>query len=163
MTSNDCALVADRFIRISSRTSSRSRLEIRPERRTSSSSRFRERSRPWLALAAFVAKPLKYTDDNHQSLFNSASMGWNATGCSCCVTIEDCRCSILNRHLPDGTATQTLRMLDETSLRLTDGVEHDVPCETGNISDKFAGPQNRGHVLGCGEKTRGRFSAIWQQ
>lgn len=59
ITSRDCALVAERFIRISSRISSRSRREIRPERRTSSSRRFSDRSNPWPELAADVANPLK--------------------------------------------------------------------------------------------------------
>lgn len=56
MTSNDWELVADWWSRISSRTSSRSRREMRPVRRTSWSKRFSDLSKPWSELSGTAAE-----------------------------------------------------------------------------------------------------------
>lgn len=158
MTSSDCALVAERFIRISSSTSSRSRLEIRPERRTSSSRRFRDLSRPWLELAAVDANPLKQSKNRYHFLRFAPDAAWEGNHCSPVLLLrnEDSPVGKLhpskNTHSPHGTPAQTLRMLKQASLRLADRIEHDVPSETREISHKFAGPQNRGHVLCYAEK-----------
>lgn len=101
MTNNDWALVAERFIRISSKTSSRSRLEIRPDRRTSSSSRFRDLSRPWLELAAVEANPLEQS-----KVFNLFHSPFSTHDAPACMGIHCCNpsLSLRNEVLPAAKA-----------------------------------------------------------
>lgn len=68
ITSNDWELVADLFVLISSKISSMSLLEIRPERLTSWSSFFNELSRLWFGFA-IDANPLKWYRDYKKDFY----------------------------------------------------------------------------------------------